>query len=61
MSTTLHILVDHQNVISWQVVLNYMQRHPIQYYLESSRRAAYVDTQPNSTQIFKFSLNVCVP
>ena len=52
-STALHILAYHQNVVNWRVLLNYMRTPLIQYYLESSRKASYMETQ-----ISKFILNV---
>ena len=52
-STALHILGYHQNVVNWRVLLNYMRTPLIQYYLESSRKASYMETQ-----ISKFILNV---
>ena len=36
----LHILVDHQNVADWRLVLNYMRTPPTHYYLKSSGQAA---------------------
>ena len=33
---TLHILVDHHNVVGWQLVLNYMRTPLAHYYLEYS-------------------------
>jgi hypothetical protein len=46
MSTALHILVDHQNVVEWWLVLYYMQTPPTHYYLELSGRVAYMKTYP---------------
>ena len=45
--TTLHILADRQNAVGWRFEFNYMQTPPTHYHLESSGRAAYIDTQPN--------------
>ena len=36
MSTVLHILANHQNVVGWWLVLKYMQTPPTHYFLESS-------------------------
>lgn len=44
MSTTLYILVDHQNTVGWQVVLKYMPTPQTHYFLESSGQAAYMET-----------------
>ena len=46
MSTTLHILVDHQNGVRWWLVLNYMRTPPTHYFLESDGRAAYMKNSP---------------
>ena len=43
-----HILADNQNVVGWQLVLNYMQTPPTHYYLESSEQAAYMKTHPKT-------------
>ena len=44
----LHILADRHNVVGWQLVLNYM-RTPLTYCcVESSGRAAYMETYPFS-------------
>ena len=40
----LYIQVDLQNVVAWQVVLNYTQTTPTHYYLESSGQAAHMET-----------------
>ena len=32
----LHILADHQNLVGWQLVLNYMRTPPTHYLVESS-------------------------
>ena len=40
----LHILVSHQNVVGWQLVLIYMRTPPTHYYLEPSGRAAWMET-----------------
>jgi hypothetical protein len=45
-STALHILVDPDNVISWRLVLIYMQTPPTHSYVESSGRVAYMETHP---------------
>ena len=47
MSTDLHVLAGHQIVLGWWLVLNYMQTPPTHYYLESSGRAAYMETHPS--------------
>ena len=41
----LHILVWHQNVVSWLLLLIYMRTHATHYKLESSGRAPHMDTQ----------------
>jgi hypothetical protein len=48
-STTLHVLVGHQNGVGWQFVLIYMRTPPTHYYLESPWRVAYMETYPYST------------
>ena len=48
-STTLHILVGHQNGVGWQFVLIYMWTPPTHYFLESPRRVVYMKTCPYST------------
>ena len=40
----LHILVSHQNVVGWQLVLIYMRTPPTHYYLEYSGQAHYMET-----------------
>ena len=49
MSTALHILADHHNVVGWWLVLNYMRTPPIHYYLDCSGQAAYMETHPYTT------------
>ena len=44
--TTLQILVGHQSVVGWQLVLLYMRTPPTYYYLESSGQATYMETHP---------------
>jgi hypothetical protein len=46
MSTTLHILVDHHNVVGWRLVIIYMRTPSTHYYLESSGQATYKGTYP---------------
>ena len=46
MSTALYSLVDCENVVGWQLVLNFMRTPPTNYYLESSGQAAYMETHP---------------
>ena len=49
----LHILADRCNVVGWWLMLNYVQTLPTHFYLESSGRATYMETHPNSnTKIF---------
>ena len=43
-----HILVGHQNVDGWQLVLNYMQTPPTQYNPQCSGRAANMETHSYS-------------
>ena len=47
----LHILAAHQNVVGWQLVLNYMQTLPTHYFLESSRRVAYMKLILSSARV----------
>ena len=47
MSMVLHILVGHQNVVGWWLVLIYMQTPPTHYYLESRGRAVYMGSRRN--------------
>ena len=44
----LHILAYHHNVVGRQLVLNYMQTPPTQYFLEFSGQAAIMETHPNN-------------
>ena len=46
MSMALHILVGQQNVHIWWLVLIYVKTPPNHYHLESSGRAAYMQTHP---------------
>jgi hypothetical protein len=46
MSVALHILADGSNLVGWQLMLDYMQTPLTQYFLESSERAAYMETHP---------------
>ena len=39
MSKAVHILVGHQNVVGWALVLIYMSTPPTDYYLEYSGQA----------------------
>ena len=49
MSTALHILVGHQNVVGWQLVFIYMRTPPTHYYIESSGQVASLETHPKQT------------
>jgi hypothetical protein len=42
----LHILVGHQNVVGWQLVLIYMRTPPTHYHLDSNGQATYIETHP---------------
>ena len=42
----LHILADGSNLVGWRLMLDYMQTPMTQYFLESSERAAYMETRP---------------
>ena len=44
LSTALHILVGHQHVVGWRVVLIYTRTPPTHQSLEFSGRAAYMET-----------------
>ena len=46
MSMALHILADGSNLVGWRLMLDYMQTPMTQYFLESSERAAYMETRP---------------
>ena len=48
MSITIHVLVDCQNVVGWHLTLKYMRTPPTHYFVESSGRAAYMETHPYS-------------
>ena len=50
MSKALHILVDCQNVVGWWLVLNYVQRPPTLYFLESHGLVANVETHPTKDE-----------
>ena len=45
MSTALHILIGHHNVVGWWLVVIYLRTPPIQCYLECSGRVAYIVSQ----------------
>jgi hypothetical protein len=45
-SMAFHILANQQNVVGWQLVLNYMRTHVTHYYLESSGQVTYIETHP---------------
>ena len=51
MSTTLHILVDRQNVVGWQLALEYVRTTPTHYFLESGGRVAYMETHPKDKPV----------
>ena len=46
MSTALHILVGHQNVVGWRLVLIYIRTLATHCYVESNGRVAYMATHP---------------
>ena len=46
-STTLHILIDHHNMVGQRLVLNYIRAPPIHYYLESSGQVPYMESHPS--------------
>ena len=48
MSTTLHILAYHENVIGWRLVLIYTKTPLAHDYLESSGQAVYMESRPYS-------------
>ena len=43
--------MGRQNVTDKQVVVNYMRTTPTHYYIESSGRAAYMETHPKPSPI----------
>ena len=45
MSLALHILVGHQNVVGWWLVLIYTRTPPTHYELKSSGKVAYMDPE----------------
>ena len=49
MFMTLHILADHENVVGWQLVPNYIRTPSTHYYLESSGQSTYMETHPQCT------------
>ena len=53
-----HILANHRNVVGWRFVLNYMQTSLTHYFLESSGRAAYMETHPKSPTSVMVSLRI---
>ena len=46
MSMALRILAYCQNVVGWQLALNYMRTPPTHYYLEYGGQVAYLETYP---------------
>lgn len=42
----LHILENRQNLVGWQLVLNYIRSPLTHYFLESCERAAYMEIHP---------------
>jgi hypothetical protein len=50
MSTTLHILVDHKNMVGWQLVLKYMRTPPTHYILEFRGQTAYMEIHPKDKE-----------
>ena len=41
--------MDHQIVVGWWLVLNYMETSPTPYYQEFSGQAAHMETHPQHT------------
>ena len=46
-STALHILVGHKNVVGWRLVLIYTRTPPTHYYPKSNGQASYIDLHGN--------------